>query len=231
MTRRVLTSSLASVAGVLYSSFLLSYIVGGGQHADFVSQLELPGAPYAGWYRASDVLAGLALLVVAWLCRPDRGGRAAVRWACVMVAVVGAGSLLDGSTSMDCASGTVAATCDLGDHSVIGLLHQLVVGHTLSGLAGFAAAGIGAACCARASHPSHAGWMRVHIVLAAGIGLCGLADVALLLASADIGLVERVRIVLVSAWIVSVPSTFRAVRQTLYVRSTPHAHTTGAVRS
>lgn len=222
MTRRMLASSLAVIAAVCYSSFLLSYVTGSGQGVDFVSELELPGAPYAGWYRASDVLAGLALLALAWLCWPGRGGRTAVRWACVMVAVVGAGSLLDGSTSMDCAAGS-QGTCDLGDHSVLGLLHQLVVGHTLSGLAGFAAAGVGAACCARACWPKHVGWLRVHIALAAGIGLCGLADVALLLASADIGLVERVRIVLVSTWIASIPWTVRAVRHGRYVRSAPTA--------
>ncbi|MBO1767174.1 DUF998 domain-containing protein [Allobranchiibius sp. GilTou38] len=229
MTRRTVAWPLALVAAVLYSSFLLSYVVRRGQHADFVSQLELPGAPYADWYRASDVLAGLALLAIAWLCWPDRHVRTAVRWACVMVAVVGAGSLLDGSTSMDCASGT-GTTCDLGDHSVPGLLHQLIVGHTLSGLAGFAAAGIGAACCARASHPAHPGWMRVHIVLAAGIGLCGLADLALLLVNIDMGLVERLRILLVSAWIASVPWTVRAVRHDAWARST-HDADTRAVRS
>ncbi|MBO1753951.1 DUF998 domain-containing protein [Allobranchiibius sp. CTAmp26] len=229
MTRRASEAVLALGAAVLYSSFLFSYAVGSGQRADFVSQLELPGAPYAGWYRASDVLAGLALLTLAWLCRPAGGGRVAVRWACVMAALVGAGSLLDGSTSMDCAAGA-RGTCDLGDHSVLGLLHQLVVGHTLSGLVGFAAAGLGAACCARASWPAHTGWLRVHIVLAAGIGMCGLADVALLLANTDIGLVERVRIVLVSTWIASIPWTIRAVRRDAHTRPAPAARA-GAVRS
>ena len=229
MSRRGFASAIASGAAVLYSSFLLSYVVRSGQHADFVSELERPGAPYADWYRASDVLAGIGLLVLARLLWPGRDGRAAVRWTCVMTALVGTGSLLDGSTSMDCATGS-RTTCDLGDHSVLGLLHQLVVGHTVSGLVGFAAAAIGAACCARASWPAHTGWMRAHIVLAAGMGLCGLADLALLLTSVDVGLIERLRIVLVSAWIISTPWTIRAMRRSTYARSASPAPT-DAVRS
>lgn len=215
MKRRIASVVLAAVAAVLYSSFLLTYLTGSGRSADFVSELERPGAPYAAWYRASDVVAGIAMLALAWLCRslfPGRGVRPAVRWAVVAVTAVGVASMLDGASSMDCVS-SVTSRCDLGDHSVVGLLRQLVVGHTLSGLVGFAAAGMGAAWCARAAWSSSNDlWMRVHIVLGAGIGLCGLADLVLLLGQIDVGLVERVRILLVSLWVGALPWTLHAVR-------------------
>lgn len=235
MTRRV--SAIAAVmAATLYSSFLLSYLVGGPRQVNFVSELERPGAPYAGWYRASDLIAGVLMLLIARACWPGRTGRTSTRWAALSLVVVGACSMLDGLSSMDCAT-SVQGACALDDHSASGLLRQLVVGHTLSGLAGFMAAGIGAACCARAawarqaaqplprpgapstsdawqyaSGSSAAWWMRVHIVLAAGIGICGLGDLMLLLGQVDVGLVERVRVVLVSLWIAAVPWTVHAVQ-------------------
>lgn len=225
----------AGMSAVLYSSFLLSYLVGGPQHADFVSELERPGAPYAQWYRASDLIAGLLMLVIAALCWPERGTRPWSRWAVLAVAVVGACSILDGVSSMDCAPSARVA-CELDIYSVGGLLRQLLVGHTLSGLVGFIAAGVGAGCCARVAwaqqvpqlaSPPPAGsppgarrypgnsvaiwWMRVHIVLAAGIGMCGLGDLVLLLAQVDVAGVERVRVVLVSLWVAVVPWTVHAV--------------------
>ncbi len=59
------------------------------------------------------------------------------------------------------------------DRGVTGVLRQLLVGHTVSGL----------------------------------VGLRGLADLALLLVGADVALVERVRIVVVSLWTAALPWT------------------------
>ncbi len=215
--RSVGLAALSILAALLYSSFLLSYLLDSGEHADFVSELERPGAPYAGVYRTCDVVAGLALVALAWMCRPGSGARRSEWGVCGALAAVGIGSLLDGGTSMDCESGSTS-TCELNAHSVGGLLQQLLVGHTLSGLLGFIAAAIGAACCARAAAfgtpraVAAARWMRLHIVLAAGMGLCGLADLAFLLADAEVGAVERARVLMASLWIVAVPWTIRSVR-------------------
>ena len=217
-TLRLSAASIcAMVAALMYSSFLLSYVVPTGRTIDFVSELERPGAPNAGWYRASDVLAGLLLILLARLMWPNRNGQRVIRCALAAVAVVGLSSVLDGVSSMDCEP-SVQSACEIADNSVSGLLQQLLIGHTLSGLAGFAAAGLGAAWCARAAWQRalasgmRAGdaatvMMRLHIALAAAIGLCGLADVALLLLNADVGVVERVRIVVASVWIAVLPWT------------------------
>lgn len=198
----------AAIAAILYSSFLASYLVSSGSTIDFVSELERPGAPYADWYRVSDVLAGVLLLAMVALTWPaHRSGRRATTWALAAAAVVGVSSMIDGASRMDCAP-SVQRTCDVGDHSVLGILRQLLVGHTLSGLTGFIAAGVGAALCARAAWSCGAStWMRVNIVLAAVIGACGLADGGLLLAQVDVATVERVRILVVSVWVVVVPWT------------------------
>lgn len=89
------------------------------------------------------------LIVLTW-CWPAARKRGPARWALVALAVLGVCSMTDGATSMDCTT-SVRSACDVGDGSISGLLAQLMVGHTLSGLAGFAAAGLGAACCARAA--------------------------------------------------------------------------------
>lgn len=209
---------VGALAAVSYSSFLVSYLSPTGRSIDFVSELERAGAPYADWYRASDVVAGALMVALAAQCWRGRrsisqSGSQAIGWALIAVALVGGSSVLDSVSPMDC-NPSVQTVCDIGDQGVTGLLRQLLVGHTVSGLVGFAAAGIGAAWCARvawlgrSSHP-----MRVHIVLAATIGVCGLADLALLLGGADVGMVERVRIVAVSAWIAVVPWTVQACAQ------------------
>lgn len=216
------------LAAVVYSSFLVSYLFPTDRSIDFVSELERPGAPYADWYRASDAVAGVLMIALTALCwRGPRSlfirqdSRRAMGWALIAVAVVGASSVLDSLSPMDC-NPSVQSICDIDDQGVAGLLRQLLVGHTLSGLVGFGAAGIGAAWCARAAWLERAAhldraagatravkdattWMRVHIVLAAVIGLCGLTDLALLLVGADVGLVERVRILVVSLWIGALP--------------------------
>lgn len=245
--RRLATRVVGALAAVVYSSFLVSHLFPTDRSIDFVSELERSGAPYAGWYRASDAVAGVLMIALAVLC--SRGlrslsnrqdNRRAIRWALIAVALVGASSVLDSLSPMDC-NPSVQSMCDISDQGVTGLLRQLLVGHTLSGLVGFGAAGIGAAWCARAAWLERAAhldraadaartdkaataWMRVHIVLAAVVGLCGLGDLVLLLVGADVGLVERVRIVVVSLWIATVPWTARVCA------SPARSHAHGQVR-
>ncbi|MDQ2852536.1 MAG: DUF998 domain-containing protein [Actinomycetota bacterium] len=234
LTRPVIARFTAAGSGVLYSSFLLSYLTGAQGHIAFISELERPGAPYAGWYRASDLGAGVLMVALAWLCW-SRPQQPITRWALVAVSVTGIGSMLDATSTMDCAP-TVRSTCDITDHTVTGLISQLLSGHTVTGLVGFAAAGIGAGCCARAGwqtrettrrimvtgttppllHQAASAhrWMRAHIVLAAVIGTCGLLDVLFLLTHTnDVAIVERVRILAVSGWIVLIPWIIHAVPQ------------------
>lgn len=191
----------ALVAAVCYSSFLLSRWTHAAPSANggFVSELEAPGQPYAWLYRSSDVLAGLGILVAAWTLRPLVRGH---RWSTasvLLLALTGAASVVDGATTMSCDPGT-SARCAQHEHTPGGLLGQLAALHTDSGLVGFAASAIGAIMLGAVLAGRWPSWGRMQIALGTAMGGCGLADLGVLLASGDIGSIERVRVLLTSGW-------------------------------
>ena len=105
---------------------------------------KTPGQPFAWLYRTSDVLAGLGILVAAWVLWRLVAGR---RWAATgvaLLAVTGASSALDAVTSMPCDPGT-SAQCAQNEHTTFGLISQLLALHTDSGLLGFVGSAAGAA--------------------------------------------------------------------------------------
>lgn len=198
-----LGAGAAVLAALSYSSFLLSPLTrSGSARRGFISELELAGQPWSWLYRLSDVLAGLAMLLTAaalwWLPTPAVRRRG----ACVLLALAGLGSMVDGASSMRCEA-TATSPCAVAS-TTGGLLGELGAVHTDSGLAGLAGIAGGAVLLGLVSEPRWPVFGRLSL----GLGLCvaatGLLDLALLLANADIGLVERVRTLLSSGWLLLV---------------------------
>lgn len=121
------------------------------------------------------------------------------RWGCLLLALAGLGSVVDGASSMRCEV-TATSSCAVAS-TAGGLLGELSAVHTDSGLAGLLGIAGGAVLLGLASEPR---W-PVSGKVSLGLGLCvaatGLLDLALLLVSADIGAVERVRTLLSSGWL------------------------------
>jgi hypothetical protein len=188
------------VAAICYSSFLLSPLTGGpsGQRG-FVSELEAPGTPYAWLYRGSDVAAGLSIVLLAFTLTRWLPRRRQTDLGLLLLALVGLSSILDGATTMRCDPATDAA-CAHGESSVGGLVSQLSTVHTDTGLIGFFGAAAGAILLGAVSW--HQRRLSSTAQLAAGVAIagCGLLDLVLLLTRRDLGSVERLRILLSSAW-------------------------------
>lgn len=195
-----LGAGAAVLAALCYSSFLLSpFTQPGAARRGFISELELAGQPWSWLYRLSDVVAGLSMLATAatlwWLT--SRAFHS--RWASVLLALAGLGSMVDGASGMRCEV-TATSSCAVAS-TAGGLLGELSAVHTDSGLAGLAGIAGGAVLLGLASVPRWPAFGRISL----GLGLCvaatGLLDLALLLANADIGIVERVRTLLSSGWL------------------------------
>jgi hypothetical protein len=210
----------AIIAAVCYSSFLLSpwTDAASSTSSGFVSELEDPGQPFAWLYRTSDVVAGLGILVAAWVlwrlvaCR---------RWAAIGVALfalTGASSMLDAATSMQCDPST-SAQCARNEHTTFGLISQLLALHTDSGLLGFVGSAAGAAVLGVAVAGRWPRWGRLQIALGIAMASCGLADIVLLLLSSSIGTTERTRVLLTSGWFLVVGLFLAARARSVPARS------------
>jgi hypothetical protein len=191
----------AIIAAACYSSFLLSPWTDPASSASsgFVSELEDPGQPFAWLFRTSDVVAGLGILVAAWVLWRLVVGR---RWAATGVALfalTGASSVLDAVTSMQCDPST-SAQCARNEHTTFGLISQLLALHTDSGLLGFVGSAAGAAVLGVGLAGRWPLWGRWQIALGIAMASCGLADIVLLLLSSSIGTTERTRVLLTSGW-------------------------------
>lgn len=205
------TRVLGAVAGLAYAAFVLVLLWAPGavRGAKYVSELEMPGGPYAVLLRSADVLAGvatLALAAVLWrsdrLAHPLLGPRttADVRRVGALVALVGTCSVVDGLAPMACDGATNA--CDTSDWSIGQMAAQVLEVHTTSAVVGVIAL-VGAALAARRIA---SGWQRHwHLGVGAGVGLIALAEAAALSTGWPIALLEQVRIVLVAAWLMTLP--------------------------
>ena len=204
---RWLGAVAAFVAAVSYSSFLAerwTHSTLSGSRA-FISSLEAAGQPWAWAYRLSDVVAGVAMTLVAVvLWRRFGRGRTSVT-AAVLLAVAGVSSVIDGATSMRC-SGTIDAACAAAERNPTGMLSQLGDLHVDSGVGGLVGV-CGAAILFGAGLRGSVARDRMGrcwVLLGALVGLSGLADVVVLLAGGDIGIVERFRTLTSSLWLVAV---------------------------
>ena len=191
----------AVVAALCYSSFLLSPWTHAASSAGngFISELENSDQPFAWLYRASDVLAGVGILVAAWAVRRLLAGRRRATSGAALLALTGVSSLLDAVTSMSCDPDT-SARCAQDEHTTLGLIGQLLALHTDSGLLGFLGSAVGAAVLGVAVTGRWPLWGRLQIALGISIAACGLADLVLLLLGGGIGTTERARVLLTSGW-------------------------------
>ncbi|MBV9821734.1 MAG: DUF998 domain-containing protein [Actinobacteria bacterium] len=192
----------AALAALCYSSFLLAPVLRPGVSArGFVSELELAGQPYAWFFRLTDVIAGLGVLLLVGCLRASIGRRRQEIAGRALLALTGAASILDGVSSMGC-DPLADPGCARSEQSVGGLLGQLAALHSDTGLVGFAGAAAGAILLGAAWYDRRPSLGLAQILLGVLIAGCGLADMALLLTGRDLGQVERVRTLATSLWFV-----------------------------
>src|ERR671930_523998 len=139
--RRLALGGVAGLVGAAaYSSFLFARPLGSKLDPvnSYVSELGVRTQPASAFFRASDVLAGLLIVLLALVLRDglprDRrreGGRAAL-------ATAGVASVVDGLHPMGCTP-SVDVVCR-PPPDVLGLLAQLREVHTVSSVTGVVAA-------------------------------------------------------------------------------------------
>jgi hypothetical protein len=194
---------LALFAALAYSAFLASPLTqpAGPRRVEFISELEVPGHPWSWLYRLADVGAGLAMLGTALAIRAVLRRRPGTGLGCALLGLAGIASVIDGATSMRCDAST-GSSCTVAEHTAGGLLSELTVPHTDSGLAGLLGVAAAAVLLGRVLVVRSPGWGRLSIGFGIAVASTGLLDVALLLVGADVGTAERTRTLLTSGWLV-----------------------------
>ncbi|GAA1821757.1 DUF998 domain-containing protein [Planosporangium flavigriseum] len=203
------------VAGACYSSFLAAGAVGSRLSItdSYVSELGVPGQPASAFFRATDLAAGVFIAVLAVALgvhlRPERRGT--LGFLCL--AGVGLASIVDGLRPMPCTPST-SEPCrrHIDEVTIFAQLHQ---GHTVSSVLGVLAAQaamllLGASPRVRRSWPRFA---RASLVSGVVLVVLGLSEVPLALYQ-DVGVLERIHVLLISAWIAALgwyPSRARSV--------------------
>jgi hypothetical protein len=191
-----------AVAGACYSSFLVARPLGSrlSMVNSYVSELEAPGQPARTFFRLTDLVAALFIVVlaVALLRRlvPELRGTA----GCLFLAGVGLAAAADAIEPMPCAPSTNELCHQQVDEvAIIAQLHQ---GHTVSSVLGVGAAMLamlllGVSPRVRQRWP----WLG-RASLAGGLLLVvlGLSEVPLILGR-GVGAVERLHVLLISAWL------------------------------
>ncbi|GAB2918715.1 hypothetical protein GCM10027047_15350 [Rhodococcus aerolatus] len=206
MTTARLGAAAAVVAALAWSVFLLDVVTGppGFTTYGFVSELESSSSPGAGLFRTGDLVAGLALLVLAAVLARGRTGLRREVVAAGLVGLTGVSALLDAAHGMSCA-GAAPGRCAADVDTVGAMLGALVDVHTASAVLAFLGTGLGpvllGSAVGRAGRP---GWGWASITCGVVVAGCGLLDVAALLAGADVGVLERVRTVVTSVWLLGV---------------------------
>ncbi|MCW2527897.1 MAG: hypothetical protein JWM76_2757 [Pseudonocardiales bacterium] len=199
----------ACLAAVTYSAFLLDRWTGTPRDPgrEFISQLELPGQPWNWLFRLSDIVSGISIGVTAIAFSVVLGYRDGIRpnarvgiW---LLFLTGLASTADGATTMHCAD-ALSATCGVDATTPSAMLAQLVDAHADSGVVGLVGAAAAAILLGSVFVEHNPVLGRVSIILGTGIAVTGLLDVVLLAHGVDIGVVERLRILLTSAWLFTV---------------------------
>ncbi|NKY19687.1 DUF998 domain-containing protein [Tsukamurella spumae] len=128
---------------VLYSAWLIAPVLGSelSPLTSYVSEVGASGQPYARLFRATDLLAGTALVVAAaliWRAAPratTRAGTAAARGALLGLLVLGAATMCDALMPLSCTP-TADAAC--AARELAGQVPFTHLGHAVSsGIAGF----------------------------------------------------------------------------------------------
>lgn len=138
-----LGGGLAGLLGACaYSSFLLAKVLGSPldpAHA-YISELGARSQPTSGFFRASDVLAGAALMVFAWVLLRWLPADWRARLGCSAIGVLGAASVVAGAKPLTCTPST-DVICRVRDQTHP--LAQLHEAHVLASIIGFFGAVIG----------------------------------------------------------------------------------------
>jgi len=191
------------VAALAYSSFLLAGPLGSrlDPTTSYVSELGARTQPASGFFRATDMVAGGLIVVLAAALRWDlaRDWRRDVGTAALGLA--GVASVFDGWKPMDCAP-SIDRACRLREDA-IGLLDQLREPHTVSSVTGVVAAIVSMAVLGSllGSEPGRRRFGLFGLVAALVTAGLSLAELPLTTADPGVGLIERIFVLCVSAWI------------------------------
>ena len=202
---RLTLGGAAGLAGATaYSSFLLARPLGSTLDPvnSYVSELGVRTQPASTFFRASDVVAGLLIVLLGLALRGSlpRDWRREAAWAALVVA--GAASSFDGWQPMGCAP-SVNLACRLHEDSV-GLLGQLREPHTISSVTGIVGA-IASMLLVGSLVGECPRWRRLGEVgqlAAAVVTVLSLLELPLTLSHHWVGLVERAYVLCVSGWVV-----------------------------
>jgi len=212
-------SAVGGVAGLagaaLYDAFLAAGWVGSRLNPlnSFVSELEVPGQPASGLFRAADLASGLLIIAFALALYHRLPHNQATTFGCTLTAVLGAASVADARYPMPCAPST-DPSCQrhLDDVSLLAQLHQR---HTLSSTVGVFAA---IAAMWLLAHTSGINRPAPRLARACRRGaavLAGLAclEVPLTYLGRGAGAAERLHVLLISTWIAAL--AIRLIHATL----------------
>ena len=200
---RLALGGAAGLAGAAaYSSFLLAGPLDATLDPvnSYVSELGVRTQPASAFFRASDAVAGLLIVLLALVLRGGlpRDWRREAGWAALVVA--GAASVFDGWQPMGCAP-SVDLACRLHEDSV-GLLGQVHEPHTMSSVTGIAGAVVSMLVvgsllgdCPGWRHLGELGELAAVAVTA-----LSLLDLPLTLTDHWVGLIERAYVLCVSGW-------------------------------
>jgi hypothetical membrane protein len=200
---------VAGLAGAaLYSAFLVAGWAGShlSPTDSFVSELEVRGQPANGFFRLTDLVSGLLIVVFAVALRYRLPNDAAATLGCACLAVLGVAGVCDACYPLPCAPSTDwSCQRHLDDVSVLAQLHQR---HTLSSTVGVLAAIAAMLLLARA-RGIMVGWPRLAEASRLGaVLLAALAclEVPLTYLGHGAGAAERVHVLLISTWISAMAS-------------------------
>ena len=192
------------VAALAYSSFVLARALGSTLDPlrSYVSELGAPTQPASAFFRATDLVAGVLIVVLAVALRgslPRDWRRDAGTGA---LGLAGVASIFDGWNPMECAP-SIDLVCRRREDSM-GLLGQLREPHTLSSVAGVVAVIASMAVLGHLLGSEH-GRRRPFGVFGQVVALVvtglSLAEMPLTTANPGVGLLERVHVLCVSGWI------------------------------
>jgi hypothetical protein len=199
----VLCGVAGIVAGVSYSSFLLAPWIGSRLSVadSFVSELEANGQRNVGFFRASDVVAGALMIVLAvglaGMLDVDLYGVL----GCASLALVGLGSIGDALTAVRCGPAT-----DPGCARSASIATQFGDVHTVTSSIGVVGTMATMALLGTHLYRRHR-WISLAWLswtCAAMMLLLSTTDGILILSDHGFGLSERMHVLLMSIWLVAV---------------------------
>ena len=191
------------VAALAYSSFLLAGPLGStlDPRNSYVSELGVPTQAASWFFRSTDVVAGGLMVVLAVALRGSlpRDWRRGV--GTTALGLVGVSSVFDGWKPMACTP-SIDRACRLREDAM-GLLGQLREPHTVSSVTGVVAAivsmaALGHLLASVRGHRRLGRYGQATALVAVGLSV---AELPLTTADPGVGLIERLFVLGVSAWI------------------------------